>query len=67
MAPISALFAGYGVRLSHAMSKRGLDLAFGLFMFLVSLRFIISLGLTGRLIPARTDNRLASSGTPSPC
>ena len=43
MAPISAFFASYGVRLAHAMSKRNLELAFGLFMVAVSLRFIISL------------------------
>ena len=43
MAPISAFFASYGVRLAHAMSKRSLELAFGLFMVAVSLRFIISL------------------------
>ncbi len=43
MAPISAFFASYGVRLAHAMSRRSLELAFGLFMVVVSLRFIISL------------------------
>ena len=43
MAPISAFCASYGVRLAHAMSKRSLELAFGLFMVVVSLRFIVSL------------------------
>ena len=43
MAPISAFFASYGVRLAHAMSKRSLELAFGLFLAAVSLRFIITL------------------------
>jgi uncharacterized protein len=43
MAPISAFFAGYGVRLAHVLSKRKLEIAFGLFLYAVSIRFIISL------------------------
>lgn len=43
MAPISAFFAGYGVRLAHVLSRRKLEIAFGLFLYAVSIRFIISL------------------------
>jgi uncharacterized membrane protein YfcA len=43
MAPISAFFAGYGVRLAHRLSKRTLELAFGAFLIAVSIRFIVSL------------------------
>lgn len=43
MAPISAFTAGYGVRLAHALSKRKLELMFGLFLAVVSVRFIVSL------------------------
>lgn len=43
IAPISAFVAGYGVRLAHVLSKRKLEIAFGLFLFAVSIRFIISL------------------------
>lgn len=43
MAPISAFFAGYGVRLAHLLSKRKLEIAFGLFLVAVSVRFFVSL------------------------
>ncbi|MDF2120397.1 sulfite exporter TauE/SafE family protein [Roseiarcaceae bacterium H3SJ34-1] len=42
-APISVLTAPFGVKLAHAMSKRTLEVAFGLFLLVVSARFIISL------------------------
>jgi uncharacterized protein len=42
MAPISSLTAPYGARLAHRLSKRHLEIAFGVFMALVSLRFIVS-------------------------
>ena len=41
MAPISSLTAGYGARLAHAMSKRHLEIAFGLFLLAAALRFLI--------------------------
>ena len=41
--PLSALVAPLGVRLAHALSKRQLEIAFGLFLFAVSLRFLLSL------------------------
>lgn len=42
-APVSIFTAPYGVKLAHAMSKRSLEIAFGIFLALVSLRFIVSL------------------------
>lgn len=42
-APVSIFTAPLGVRLAHAMSKRTLEVAFGCFLLLVSVRFIISL------------------------
>ena len=43
MAPVSSYTASYGVRLAHWLPRRKLELAFGIFLVLVSLRFIISL------------------------
>jgi uncharacterized membrane protein YfcA len=43
MAPISSLAAPYGARLAHALPKRVLEIAFGLFLLSVSVRFVISL------------------------
>jgi uncharacterized protein len=43
MAPVSALVAPYGARIAHAMSKRQLEIALGLFLLLVAVRFAISL------------------------
>ncbi|MET0868594.1 MAG: sulfite exporter TauE/SafE family protein [Pseudorhodoplanes sp.] len=43
MGPVSAFFAPYGARIAHAMSRRKLETAFGIFLWLVALRFIISL------------------------
>jgi uncharacterized protein len=42
-APASVVAAPYGARLSHRMSRRTLEVAFGVFLLLVSLRFLISL------------------------
>lgn len=41
--PVSVFTAPYGVKLAHAMSKRTLEIAFGTFLLLVSLRFLASL------------------------
>src|SRR5712664_2894019 len=41
--PSSLLTAPLGVKAAHAMSKRGLEMAFGLYMFIVGGRFVISL------------------------
>ncbi|CAH1659643.1 putative membrane transporter protein [Hyphomicrobiales bacterium] len=41
--PTSVLTAPLGVRLAHAMPKRKLEIAFGVFLLLVSARFLLSL------------------------
>jgi uncharacterized membrane protein YfcA len=43
MAPVSSFVAAYGARLAHALSRRHLEIAFGLFLLAVALRFAISL------------------------
>ncbi len=41
--PLSALVAPLGVRIAHAMTRRQLEVAFGLFLLIVSARFLVSL------------------------
>jgi len=43
MAPISALTAPLGARFAHALPKRQLEIAFGIFLLLISVRFLVSL------------------------
>jgi uncharacterized membrane protein YfcA len=43
MAPVSSFTAPYGARLAHRLSKRQLEIGFGLFLLLVSARFVASL------------------------
>jgi uncharacterized protein len=43
MAPVSSLTAPYGARLAHNLSRRKLEIVFGLFLMLMSLRFLASL------------------------
>lgn len=43
MGPVSAFAAPYGARIAHALSRRKLELAFGIFLWLVALRFLLSL------------------------
>jgi uncharacterized membrane protein YfcA len=43
MAPIAAYVAPFGARLAHSMPKRRLEVAFGLFLLAVAVRFLISL------------------------
>ena len=43
MAPVSSFFAVYGARLAHALSRRRLEIAFGVFLLAVALRFLLSL------------------------
>jgi uncharacterized protein len=43
MAPVSSYMAKYGVRLAHWLPRRKLEIAFGMFLALASLRFLISL------------------------
>jgi uncharacterized membrane protein YfcA len=43
MAPVSSFVAVYGARLAHALSRRRLEVAFGLFLLAVALRLLASL------------------------
>jgi uncharacterized protein len=43
MAPVSSFVASYGAQMAHRLSKRQLEIAFGIFLILVSARFIASL------------------------
>jgi uncharacterized protein len=43
MAPVSSYTASYGVQLAHWLPRRKLEIAFAIFLFLVSLRFLISM------------------------
>lgn len=43
MAPVSSWVAIFGVRAAHALPKRQLEIAFGIFLLLVSIRFVVSL------------------------
>ncbi|WP_441244385.1 sulfite exporter TauE/SafE family protein [Tardiphaga sp. 768_D3_N2_1] len=41
--PTSLLVAPFGVKAAHAMSKRALEMAFGIYLFIVGGRFVIAL------------------------
>ena len=43
MAPVSSYTTAYGVRLAHWLPRRKLEIGFGLFLMLVSLRFLATL------------------------
>lgn len=43
MAPVSSFVAVYGARLAHALSRRHLEIVFGLFLLAVAIRFAFSL------------------------
>jgi uncharacterized protein len=43
VAPLATYMAPFGVKLAHGLSKRKLEIAFGLFLLAVSLRFAIAL------------------------
>jgi uncharacterized membrane protein YfcA len=43
VAPVSTYAANYGALLAHRLSRRRLEIAFGLFLLAVSLRFLLSL------------------------
>jgi uncharacterized membrane protein YfcA len=43
MAPVSSFTAPYGARLAHALSRRKLEIAFGCFLAIVCVRFVVSL------------------------
>ncbi len=41
--PTSLLVAPLGVRMAHAMSKRGLEIAFGIYLLTMGARFFVAL------------------------
>jgi uncharacterized membrane protein YfcA len=43
IAPVSSYVAPLGARLAHALPRRRLEIAFGLFLLAAALRFVISL------------------------
>jgi uncharacterized membrane protein YfcA len=43
MAPVASLTASTGARVAHAMSRRHLEIGFGLFLLTAALRFLVSL------------------------
>lgn len=43
MAPVSSFTAPYGAVLAHRLSKRQLEIGFGIFLLVVSARFVVSL------------------------
>jgi uncharacterized membrane protein YfcA len=43
IAPAGVLAAPYGARLAHRLSKRRLEVAFGIFLLLIAARFALSL------------------------
>jgi uncharacterized membrane protein YfcA len=43
MAPVSSYTTGYGVRLAHWLPRRKLEIAFGIFLIVVALRFAASM------------------------
>jgi uncharacterized membrane protein YfcA len=43
IAPLATFMAPYGARLSHRLSRRTLEIAFGCFLQLIALRFLVSL------------------------
>jgi uncharacterized membrane protein YfcA len=43
MAPVSSFAAPYGARLAHRLSRRTLEIAFSVFLLLISARFLISI------------------------
>jgi uncharacterized membrane protein YfcA len=43
MAPVSSVTASYGARIAHAVGKRALEIAFGVFLSAASLRLLASL------------------------
>jgi uncharacterized membrane protein YfcA len=43
IAPVSTYTAGFGVRLAHWLPRRQLEIAFAIFLAIVSLRFLLSL------------------------
>jgi uncharacterized membrane protein YfcA len=47
IAPISSYVAPFGARLAHALARRHLEIGFGVFLLIVSARFVVSLLTSG--------------------
>ena len=43
MAPVSSFAAPYGARIAHRLSRRTLEIAFSIFLLLISARFLVSI------------------------
>ncbi|MFG1395833.1 sulfite exporter TauE/SafE family protein [Roseixanthobacter pseudopolyaromaticivorans] len=43
MAPVSAVTAPFGARLAHRLSRRTLEMGFGLFLLIMALRFLVAI------------------------
>jgi len=43
MAPVSSFTTSYGVRLAHWLPRRKLEIAFGIFLVIIALRFAVSM------------------------
>jgi uncharacterized protein len=43
VAPVSSWVAPFGARLAHALPRRRLEIGFGLFLLIASMRFVVSL------------------------
>ena len=43
MAPVSSFTASYGAQLAHALPKRWLEIGFGVFLLVVSVRFTLAI------------------------
>jgi len=43
VAPVSSWAAPFGARLAHALPRRRLEIGFGLFLLIASMRFVVSL------------------------
>ncbi len=43
LAPLGVLLAPFGARLAHAISKRGLEIAYGVYLLLACARFVVNL------------------------
>jgi uncharacterized protein len=42
MAPLSSYVAGFGARLAHRTPRRRLEIAFGLFLAIMAVRFVVA-------------------------
>ena len=57
MAPVSSFAAPYGARLAHRLSRRTLEIAFSIFLLLISARFLVSYSVLSRIALAAPSGR----------